>query len=183
MSRLEELSYDEMNPEQQALHDEILSGPRSRIGGPMNGWFRNPEIGSLIQKVGAYCRYHTTLEPKLSELAILVVARQWNQTVEWWAHQPLAIKAGLSPDIAEAIENRSQPTFHDEKEEAVYEVAQEILNTKKLSDVTYSNALNVFGEKTLFELTVIIGYYASIAIQMNCFDVGISDGDEPRLRD
>ena len=68
---LEELSYDEMNPEQQALHDEILSGPRSRIGGPMNGWFRNPEIGSLIQKVGAYCRYHTTLEPKLSELAPL----------------------------------------------------------------------------------------------------------------
>ena len=130
MSRLEELSYDEMNPEQQALHDEILSGPRSRIGGPMNGWFRNPEIGSLIQKVGAYCRYHTTLEPKLSELAILVVARQWNQPVEWWAHQPLAIKAGLKPAIAEAIENRLRPTFEDEKEKAVYEVAQEILDTK-----------------------------------------------------
>ena len=183
MSRLKELKYEEMNPEQQALHDEILSGPRSRIGGPMNCWFRNPEIGSLIQKVGAYCRYHTTLEPKLSELAILVVARQWNQPVEWWAHQPLAIKAGLKPEIAEAIENRLRPTFEDEKEEAVYEVAQEILDTKKLSDPTYKNALNVFGEKTLFELTVIIGYYACIAIQMNCFDVGILEGEEPRLKD
>ena len=183
MSRLKELKYEEMNPDQQALHDEILSGPRSRIGGPMNGWFRNPEIGSLIQKVGAYCRYHTTLEPKLSELAILVVARQWNQPVEWWAHQPLAIKAGLKPTIAEAIENRLQPTFEDEKEEAVYEVAQEILDTKKLSDLTYKNALTVLGEKTLFELTVIIGYYACIAIQMNCFDVGIYEGEEPRLKD
>ena len=183
MSRLEELSYEEMNPEQQALHDEILSGPRSRIGGPMNGWFRSPKIGSLIQKVGAYCRYHTTLEPKLSELAILVVARQWNQPVEWWAHQPLAIKAGLKPEIAEAIENRLRPTFEDEREEAVYEVAQEILDTKKLRDPTYKNALTVLGEKTLFELTVIIGYYACIAIQMNCFDVGISEGEEPRLKD
>ena len=73
--------------------------------------------------------------------------------------------------------------FEDEKEEAVYEVAQEILDTKKLSDPTYKNALTVLGEKTLFELTVIIGYYACIAIQMNCFDVGISEGEEPRLKD
>ena len=70
MSRIEVLDYDEMTPEQQALHDEILSGPSSRIGGPMNGWFRSPKLGSLYQKVGAFCRYHTTLEPKLSELAI-----------------------------------------------------------------------------------------------------------------
>ena len=58
MSRIEVLDYDEMTPEQQALHDEILSGPRSRIGGPMNGWFRSPKLGSLYQKVGAFCRYH-----------------------------------------------------------------------------------------------------------------------------
>jgi 4-carboxymuconolactone decarboxylase len=183
MSRLDELKYEEMTAEQQNLHDEILSGPRNRIGGPMNGWFRSPTLGSLIQKVGAYCRYHTTLEAKLSELAILIVAREWNQSVEWWAHQPLAIKAGLKPSIPDAIENRSCPEFQDEREETVYEVTQEILNTKKLSDITYNKALNVFGEKTLFELTAVIGYYTSIAIQMNCFDVGIPQGAEPRLSD
>ena len=183
MSRLKELNYDEMTTDQQALHDEILSGPRNRIGGPMNGWFRNPELGSLIQKVGAYCRYHTTLEAKLSELAILVVARKWDQQVEWSAHQPLALKAGLDPTVAEAIENRVRPKFQDEKEEAVYEVTHEVLETRKLSGVTYNKALSVFGEKSLFELTAIIGYYASIAIQMNCFDVGISDNQKPRLKD
>ena len=183
MTRLKELEYDEMTPDQQALHDEILAGPRSRIGGPMNGWFRNPELGSLIQKVGAYCRYHTSLEPKLSELAILVVARQWNQSVEWWAHQPLAIKAGLQPSIAEAIEDRTQPLFNDDKEEAVYEVTLEILETRELNDPTYNKALKILGEKTLFELTVIIGYYTSIAVQMNCFNVGIAGGAEPRLKD
>ena len=137
MSRLKELNYDEMTADQQALHNEILSGPRNRIGGPMNGWFRNPELGSLIQKVGAYCRYHTTLEAKLSELAILVVARKWDQQVEWSAHQPLALKAGLDPTIAEAIENRSRPKFQDEKEEAVYEVTHEVLETRKLRQHLY----------------------------------------------
>ena len=109
MSRIEVLKYDQMTPEQQTLHNEILSGPRSRIGGPMNAWFRSPELGSLYQKVGAFCRYHTTLEPKLSELAIIIVARHWDQPVEWRAHQPLALEAGLDPEIAEAIENHEKP--------------------------------------------------------------------------
>jgi len=183
MTRLEELEYEKMDPAQKALHDEILSGPRSRIGGPMNGWFRNPELGSLLQKVGAYCRYHTSLEAKLSELAIIVVARAWNQTIEWHAHQPLALKAGLNPEIANSIENRKLPKFDDEREEVVYQVAHEITETRVLSETTYDHALNILGEKTLFELTAIIGYYTSIAIQMNCFDVKIKEGDEPHLKE
>ena len=182
MTRLAELIYDEMDPAQKTLHDEILSGPRSRIGGPMNGWFRNPELGSLLQKVGAYCRYHTSLEAKLSELAIIVVARAWNQTIEWHAHQPLALKAGLNPEIVNSIENRELPKFDDEREEVVYQVTQEITETRVLSESRYDHALNILGEKTLFELTAIIGYYTSIAIQMNCFDVKIKEGDEPHLK-
>ena len=182
MSRIKVLDYDEMTQEQKALHDEILSGPRKRIGGPMNGWFRSPEFGSLYQKVGAFCRYHTTLEPKLSELAIIIVARHWDQPVEWRAHQPLALEAGLDPAIADAIESHETPEFNDEREEAVYSVVNEALETKKLGQATYDNALAVLGEKTLFELTGIAGYYCSIALQMNCFDVGIPDGTEPRLK-
>ena len=182
MSRIEVLDYDEMTPEQQALHDEILSGPRSRIGGPMNGWFRSPKLGSLYQKVGAFCRYHTTLEPKLSELAIIIVARHWNQSVEWRAHQPLALRAGLDPSIAAAIESHETPHFEDDREDAVYSVVNEVLETKKLRQATYDKALAVLGEQTLFELTGIAGYYLSIALQMNCFAVGIPEGAEPRLK-
>ena len=182
MSRIDVLKYEEMTPAQQALHDEILSGPRSRIGGPMNGWFRSPELGSLYQKVGAFCRYHTTLEPKLSELAIIIVARHWDQPVEWRAHQPLAIEAGLDPKIAAAIENHEVPLFTDDREEAVYSVVNEVLETKKLSQATYDKALAIFGEKTLFELTGIAGYYLSIALQMNCFAVDIPEDAEPRLK-
>lgn len=181
MSRLKELTYDEMSAEQQALHDEILAGPRTRIAGPMHGWFRSPELGSLIQKVGAYCRFHTTLAPKLSELAILVVARDWTQQVEWRAHKPIALKAGLDPAIADSIAAGERPTFSAADEEAVYDVAHEILSSKKLSDETYQRALDIFGENTLFELSAVISYYTSIAIQMNCFNVSVPGGDEPLL--
>ena len=182
MSRLKEIIYDEMTTEQKSLHDEILAGPRSRIAGPMNGWFRNPELGSLIQKVGAYCRYNTSLDPKLSELTILIVARHWNQSVEWNAHQPLALKAGLKPEVAEAINDHQNPLFDDKKEEIIYELATSILENKTLDDKTYRKALGNFGETTLFELTSIIGYYSCIAIQMNCFDVRSSNGDKPQLK-
>ncbi len=111
-----------------------------------------------MQKVGAYCRYHTSLESKLSELAIIVVARAWNQTIEWHAHQPLALNAGLNPEIANSIENRELPKFDEEREEVVYQVAHEITETRVLSETTYDHALNILGEKTLFELTAIIGY-------------------------
>ena len=182
MSRIDVLEYEQMTQAQQALHDEILSGPRSRIGGPMNGWFRSPELGSLYQKVGAFCRYHTTLEPKLSELAIIIVARHWDQAVEWRAHQPLALEAGLDPAIVAAIENGEAPLFTDDREDAVFSVVNEALETKKLSQATYDKALAILGEQTLFELTGIAGYYLSIALQMNCFAVGIPEGAEPRLK-
>jgi 4-carboxymuconolactone decarboxylase len=183
MSRLKLLDYDEMTPEQQKLHDEILSGPRSRIGGPMNGWFRSPELGSLIQKFGAYCRYHTTLEPKLSELAILVVAKNWRQPVEWAAHKPIALDQGLDPAIPDAILAGERPKFSSKEEEAVYDVADEVLTTKKLSEATYKRALDIFGENTLFELTAIISYYLCIALQMNCFAVSVAEGVENAFPD
>ena len=177
MSRLKVLSYDDMTPEQQGLHDEILDGPRNQIGGPMNAWFRSPELGSLSQKLGAFCRFRTSLPPVLSELAILVVARYWSQPVEWWSHHPIALDAGLDPDIATTILRGEAPTIDDAKAQAVYQATTEILNTRQLSSETYQRALGLFGEQTLFELTAIIGYYSNIAIQMNCFAVTVPEGE------
>ena len=178
MSRIKVLSYDQMTSDQQALHDEILSGPRSRIAGPMNAWFRSPELGSLSQKLGAFCRYHTSLAPQLSELAILVVARHWVQSIEWTAHKPIALDAGLDPSIADAIERGETPEFENEDEEIVYVVADEICGTRQLSEATFDRALTMFDEKTFFELTAVIGYYTNIAIQLNCFAVAAPGADE-----
>lgn len=160
-----------MTRDQQALHDEILSGPRDNIVGPMQGWFRSPELGSLTQKLGAYCRYYTTVPARLSELTIIIVARHWRQSVEWTQHKNIALDAGISSLIVDAIERGEAPTFEDDDEELVFRVTNEILETRQLSDATFQSALDKFGEKTLFELTSIIGYYTNLAIQMNCFNI------------
>ena len=148
----------------------------------MNGWFRSPELGSLYQKVGAFCRYHTTLEPKLSELAIIIVARHWDSRLNGVPTNHWPSKLALILRSRAAIENHEVPLFTDDREEAVYSVVNEVLETKKLSQATYDKALAIFGEKTLFELTGIAGYYLSIALQMNCFAVDIPEGAKPRLK-
>ena len=96
LKRLPTLEYQHMNQDQKDLHDEILSGPRTQIAGPMHTWFLNPSYGSLIEKVGAFCRYGTSLEPRLSELAIIIVARQCSADVESFAHTENDLNKGIS---------------------------------------------------------------------------------------
>jgi len=167
-----------MSPEQQALYDDILSGPRESIVGPMQGWFRSPELGSLMQKLGAYCRYYTTVPARLSELTILTVAHHWRQSVEWTEHKDTAIDKGISRSIVDAIARGETPDFEQADEEIVYRLTSEITETRRLSEATFQQALDRFGEQTLFELTAIIGYYTSLAVQMNCFEIQASDSED-----
>jgi 4-carboxymuconolactone decarboxylase len=174
--RLPLLKYDEMSLEQQGLHDEILSGPRSRIVGPMHAWFLNPSYGTLIQKVGAFCRFGTSLPPKLSELAIIVVARHWNANVEWYSHSKIALEKGITKKTINAIENDQRPDFDHADEELIYDITKSILETKGLSDALFKQAEEELGKKTLLELTAIIGYYCNVAIQLNVFEIPTEDG-------
>ena len=176
MKRLPLLQYDELDDEQKNLHDEILSGPRTRIAGPMHVWFLNPEYGSLIQKVGAYCRFRTSLEPRLSELAIIVVARFWNADVEWATHSKIAAENGISAAIINSIENNTRPNFENMDEELIYELTNSILQNKGISDKLFEKASDKLGKKTLLELTAIVGYYSNIAIQLNVFQIPSADG-------
>lgn len=176
MSRLPTLKYEDMDREQKGLHDEILSGPRTHIAGPMHIWFLNPDYGSLIQKVGAYCRYETSLEPRLSELAIIIVARHWNANVEWFSHTEFALKSGISKEIIDAIEMNKLPNFKEDDELLVYNITKSILDTKGLTDELFKLAEDKMGKKFLLDLTAIIGYYCNIAIQLNVFEITTDDG-------
>jgi len=176
LSRLPQIPYEEMTPDQQNLHDEILSGPRTHIAGPMHTWFLSPTYGSLIQKVGAFCRYETSLEPRLSELAIIIVARHWDADVEWFAHSKIAFENGLAQETIDAIRIRKRPHFEREDEELIFDITTSILDTKTLSDEMFVIAENKMGKKTLLELTAIIGYYCNIAIQLNVFEIPTEDG-------
>ena len=176
LSRLQNLKYGDMSQDQKDLHDEILSGPRTQIAGPMHAWFLNPSYGSLIEKVGAFCRYETSIEPRLSELAIIIVARHWNANVEWFAHSEIAIKSGILQETVEAIELNKRPDFKKEDEALIFDITKSILDTKGLTDELFKRAEDTIGKTSLLDLTAIIGYYCNVAIQLNVFEIPSDDG-------
>ena len=183
MNRLAPLSYESMSSDQKHLHDEILSGPRSQIAGPMHTWFLNPSYGSLIQKVGAFCRYGTSLSPRLSELAIIVVARHWNADVEWCTHSKIALEKGLALTTINSIEDNQPPLFKHKDEELIYNITKSILEAKGLTDKLFKRAQDKLGDKMLLELTAIIGYYCNIAIQLNVFQIPTEGGSTIKVLD
>ena len=130
MARIELTPEAERTPEERAVCEEAASGLRGRIPAPMVAWLRNPELARRGQRLGELLRYQTTLEPRLSELAILITARHWTSHYEWTAHKREGLKAGMDPEAVAAIAARRPPALRDEAERAVYEVSSALLATR-----------------------------------------------------
>ena len=179
MNRLPQLSYEMLDAEQKALWDDLVSGPRGRVAGPYHAWLRVPKLAAIAEQYGRFVRYETSLPARLSELAILIVARHWNAQVEWWAHHPLALKAGLAPEIADAIAHRHDPAFTNADEKIVWRLTRELIDTKRVSDATYADAKQAFGETGVIELIAILGNYFAVALVLNTFGIEPPDGSAP----
>ena len=139
--RLTPLSVDTLSDEQRQVYDEIVTGPRGGIAGPFDPWLRSPKMAQLAQRLGAFCRYGTTLEPVLSELAILIVAYHHKAQIEWVAHAPIAIAAGLPQAAADAIRRGEAPRLDDPRMALVAEVATALTRTSRVPDALYARAV------------------------------------------
>src|SRR5215212_9846968 len=137
MARLPDLDLDNLSPEQRRVHDAIKSGPRGVVQGPLKVWLNSAELADRAQSLGAFCRYGTTLPPRLSELAIITTGAYWKAGFEWAVHAPIALKAGLDAQTVEAIRADQPPTFKRADEAAVHAFAHELLHDRKVSDETY----------------------------------------------
>lgn len=162
-------------PEQLAVLDEILSGPRGNLAGPFIAWIASPELAQHAQRLGAFCRYRTGLSLRLSELAILVTAAQWRAQAEWQIHYPIAIEAGVSDAVAQALIEGGRPAFADEDEALIYDFATELYDAKRVTDVTFGEAVQRFGRETTVNLVGLLGYYALVAMTLNVFAMRASD--------
>ena len=179
MPRIPLFPSDIMNPEQRAVHDRIVSGPRGRIQGPLRAALHNPELADKWQALGALLRYGTTLPPRLSEIAILVTGRACNSPFEWYAHRAEAEKAGVEQPIVEALLAQTEPPGLSPDDAAVYRYAVELNRHRSVSDATYATALARFGERTVVELTALIGYYTMVAMTLNCHEIPLPEGVAP----
>jgi len=101
--RMAPIPLDKMSEAQKKVANDIMSGPRGGMRGPFNAWLRSPELADRLQKVGEYLRFHTSLDKRVNEMAIIMTAQHWGSQYEWYAHAPLALKAGLDPSIVAAI--------------------------------------------------------------------------------
>jgi len=160
-----------MTPEQRAVADEIIADPRRRISGPFIPWLRNPEMADLAQKLGFVMRFHTTLPPRLSELAILVAARFWRCDFAWTAHLQPAADAGITEETIQAIAAGQLPNPVAADEATLLAFCNELLDHRAVSDRTYQAALGILGERGVVELVALLGYYTLAAMTMQAFEI------------
>jgi 4-carboxymuconolactone decarboxylase len=170
-----------MTEAQRKAAAELAAGPRGEVRGPFNVLLRSPELMSPLQKVGEYLRFRCQLDRRIAEMATLIAARHWTQNYEWSAHHPLALKAGLKPEVAQAIAEGRRPTGMAQDEEIVYDALTEALNNKSVSDATYERAVKHFGEQNLVDLMAIAGYYALLAMLLNVARTPLPEGKQPGM--
>jgi 4-carboxymuconolactone decarboxylase len=168
-----------MDPAQRAVHDKIVSGPRGRIQGPLRAALHNPELADKWQALGALLRYGTSLPPRLSEIAILVTGRACSSPFEWYAHRAEAEKAGIEKPVIDALLAQTEPSGLSEDDAVVHRYAVELNRHNSVSDATYAAALARFGERTVVELTALIGYYTMVAMTLNCHEIPLPEGVTP----
>lgn len=158
---------DGLTPEQKAIYDTVVNGPRGRMVGPLRAALHSPELADRWSKFGEHLRYKTSLTPVQSELAILVVARHWSSDTEWAIHADIARVVGLNPGIIEAIRRCISPPFTDPDEALIYEYARQLLQTGHVSSDIYKLLHERFDDVWLVELTALIGYYCMVAMTLN----------------
>ena len=178
MSRLPDLDPAKFSPEQKKVHDAVIAGPRGRVVGPIKVWLKNPGLAEHAQALGAYCRFGSSLPPRLSELAICITGAFWKANYEWFAHAPLAIKAGIDPAAIEAIRTGTTPKFVKADEQAIYDFARELVTTRRVSDATFARANKELGETAVIDMVGIIGYYSLVSVTLNAYEMPLPEGEK-----
>ena len=165
--RMPPLAADRMTPAQRAAADELIAGPRKGVKGPFIALLRSPELLARLQKVGEFLRFSSSLSPRASEFATLIVARALSQQFEWFTHVPLALKAGTAQATIDAVREGRRPTTMDAEEQLVHDAVTELLQQHGLTDTTYRRAVEHFGEPGVVELTSLVGYFVLVSLVLN----------------
>ena len=160
----------------------IVSGPRGRLVGPFIPLLRSPEFMLRLQHTGAYLRFDSALEPRRSEMVILMTARLWTQAFEWHHHRPIAEKAGLKSAICDALAEGRRPSPMSEDEAAIYDFLDELIRTRTVSDPTWERAARLFGEKGIIDMIGLHGYYSLLAMILNASNAPLPEGAKPGLK-
>jgi 4-carboxymuconolactone decarboxylase len=177
--RFKPIPPEQMTAEQRRVVQALTDGPRGGLRGPFPALLRLPELADRVRVLGDYVRFEGTLTGNLRELAILVVARFWSAQYEWYAHSQHAVKAGVDPSVPEAIAKGERPPRLSADEALVYDVVNELLHDRDVSDKTFAAAVARFGEATVLELVGLAAYYGFVSLILNVNRTPIPEGATP----
>jgi 4-carboxymuconolactone decarboxylase len=180
--RFPQLTKEQLTNAQKPLADEILKVSSVGLGGPYNPLLRSPVLGQRMFDLLHYLRWETSVPLKLNEFAILIIGHQWRSQVEWFAHAPLALKAGLSPDIVAELKAGKRPSNMPAEEAAVYDFVTELTTKHAVSDETFGRAKKLLGDQQVVDLTTVSGTYISIAMLLAMSEETVPPGKEPPFR-
>ncbi len=182
MSRLTSKAYEDLSEEQQLLFDQLTETRKvnadGQIGGPFDVWLQNAELGKRMVGLGGTFRFGTSVDRRYVELVILITGQFWQAQFEWYAHEPMAIKAGVPQDLIDAIKAGDDPEFEDKKDRVVYEMCTALHQTHRVPDAVFSRMVTAFGEQGVMELVTLAGYYTMVSMTLNAFDVPLPAGAE-----
>ena len=180
--RFSQLTMDQLSDQQKPLAEQIMKVSSVGIGGPYNPLLRSPVLGQRMFDLLHYLRWETSVPLKLNEFAILIIGRQWRSQVEWLAHAPLAIKAGLSPDIVAELKANKRPSNMPPQESVVYDFVTELTIQHAVSDETFNRAKELLGEQQVVDLTAVAGSYVAVAMLLAMSEEGVPSGREPPFK-
>jgi 4-carboxymuconolactone decarboxylase len=176
--RFPQLTMGQLSSEQKPLAEQIIKVSRVGLGGPYKAMLRSPVFGQRMFDLLHYLRWQTSVPFRLNELAILIIARQWRSQVEWFAHAPLALNAGLSPEIIAELKTNRRPSSMPVEEAVVYDFVTELTTRHEVSDETFARARWLLGEQQVVDLTAVAGTYITIAMLLAMAQESVPAGEE-----
>lgn len=171
--RFRGLHYREMTPEQRVMLDHTVNSARAvtntTANGPFNVLVRSPEVGNLSQALGNAVRFSSSLTGRMRELVILTAGRAWSSAFEWYAHAAYAVQEGMAPAVLAALADNRQPdrSAMAAEEWAAWQVSDELLYTRRVSDATFDAARAALGEERLVSAVTLAAYYEYVSMILN----------------
>jgi 4-carboxymuconolactone decarboxylase len=175
--RLAQIAYDALPPQVKPLADDILKVSSAALGGPYNALLRSPDMARRCFDLLDYLRFRTSVDKRLNEFAILIQARIANAQYEWWAHEPIARRAGLADAVMSDLRQCRRPAAMRDDERLVYDFCVELTLNHRVGDALWQKAVSTMGEQAVVDLTVLSGTYVMVAMLLNATQVGIPGGE------
>lgn len=179
--RMPPIPAERLTDAQKRAIEEFKAARGADISGPFVPMLRSPEVMTRARAMGDYLRFKSALPARLSEFVILLTARRWTQQYEWNAHQPLALQAGVSRDVVQAIADGRRPDRMTDEEEILFTLCDELTRNQSVSDATYARGVSSFGDAGVIDAIGITGYYTMLAMVLNTARTPLPDGAKPAL--